>query len=118
MDNPSRAGAGSGRFRRGHLAHTLLPTIKGSSVYHHISPRRNGQKGPQGPQISRFRIWSARYSAARIESARMVRVGFCEPDETNELPSTTNRFLISWLWLNLLRTDSFGLLPMRQVPSS
>jgi hypothetical protein len=46
-----------------------------------------------------FRISSAIYSADRIDSARIVSVGFCEPPETNELPSTTNRFFTSWLWL-------------------
>ena len=34
---------------------------------------------------------------ARIDRARIVIVGFCEPPVTKLLPSTTNRFLMSWL---------------------
>lgn len=43
------------------------------------------------------RICSARYSDARIDSARIVIVGFCHPPLAKLLPSTTNRFFISWL---------------------
>src|SRR5438445_151327 len=76
--------------------------------------RRHGEKS-NTDQMFFFRISSAMYSAARIESARMVSVGFCEPPETNELPSTTNRFFTSWLWLYLLSTEVFGSAPMRQA---
>ena len=34
------------------------------------------------------------------------------------LPSTTNRFLTSWVWPNALVTEVFGSFPMRAVPSS
>ena len=53
-----------------------------------------------------------------MESDRIVIVGFCEPPVTKLLPSTTNRFLMSWLWFHLFSTLFFGLSPMRQVPSS
>ena len=38
---------------------------------------------------------STAYSLARIERARIVRVGLTQPLETKQLPSTTNRFLMS-----------------------
>ncbi len=53
-----------------------------------------------------------------MESEVSVMVGFCQPELTKLLPSTTKRFLMSWLWLHLLRTLVLGSLPMRQVPSS
>lgn len=46
---------------------------------------------------SPLRICSAKYSEARMESAQIVIVGFCEPPVTKLLPSTTKRFLMSWL---------------------
>src|SRR5881396_2406853 len=64
------------------------------------------------------RICSARYSDARIDNDRIVSVGFCEPPVTKLLPSTTNRFLTSWLWFHLLSTLVLGLSPIRHVPSS
>ncbi len=40
-------------------------------------------------------ISSARCSEARMESARIVMVGFCQPAVTKLAPSTTKRFLMS-----------------------
>src|SRR4051812_15530653 len=64
------------------------------------------------------RICSATYSEARIESARIVSVGFCDPPTTKLLPSTTKRFFTSWLWFHLLSTLVRGLSPIRHVPNS
>jgi hypothetical protein len=61
------------------------------------SPEDGLVEVPGGSQITRSRIWSARYSDARIESDRIVIVGFCHPQVTKAAPSTTNRFLMSWL---------------------
>src|SRR5262249_44170799 len=61
---------------------------------------------------------STAYSLARIESARIVSVGLTHPLDTKQLPSTTNRFLMSWDWFHLLSTDVFGSSPIRAVPTS
>src|SRR3954469_15157919 len=53
-----------------------------------------------------------------MDSERIVRVGFCQPQVTKLAPSTTKRFLTSWLWFHLLSTLFFGSSPIRQVPSS
>src|SRR6266702_2521698 len=63
-------------------------------------------------------ISPARYSDARIDNARIVIVGFCHPALVKLAPSTTNRFLWSWLWHHLFNTLRFGSSPMRQVPTS
>src|SRR5262245_31519411 len=61
-------------------------------TYH--AHRRNGSRKPH---MLRCFICSARCSEARIESDRIVIVGFCHPQVTKLEPSTTNRFLMSWL---------------------
>jgi hypothetical protein len=48
--------------------------------------------------ISFLLNWSAKYSACRIASATMVRVGFSAPPLVNWLPSEMNRFGMSWVW--------------------
>lgn len=53
-----------------------------------------------------------------MERAKMVIVGFCQPAVAKLLPSTTNKFLMSWDWFHLLSTLFFGSSPMRQVPNS
>jgi hypothetical protein len=58
-------------------------------------PGREKQKG--APHTFPARICSARYSEARMESERIVMVGFCDPPVTKLLPSTTKRFFTSWL---------------------
>src|SRR5579885_2117243 len=81
--------------------------------------QRQGHEQRQPPhQIALVRICSARYSEERMASARMVRVGFWHPPETNELPSTTNRLRMSWVCWNWFSTEVLGLSPMRQAPSS
>src|SRR5437867_13201618 len=77
-------------------------------------------EGKNPPKLHRFpaRNCSARYSDARIDNDRIVSVGFCDPPVTKLLPSTTNRFLTSWLWFHLLSTLVLGLSPIRHVPSS
>src|SRR5215510_4407380 len=61
---------------------------------------------------------STAYSLARIESESIVSVGLTQPLETKQLPSTTNRFLMSWDWFQLFSTDVFGSSPIRAVPTS
>src|ERR1700749_3046296 len=63
-------------------------------------------------------ISPARYSDARIDSDKIVIVGFCHPALVNCAPSTTNRFLWSCDWLNLFSTLFFGSFPILQVPTS
>src|SRR5688572_9393322 len=65
-----------------------------------------------------FFIWSAMYSLVRIESARMVHVGFLSACDTKGAPSATKRFFTSCACDHLLRTDVFGSSPMRAPPSS
>src|SRR5215467_10178981 len=67
-------------------------------------------------QMAFFAIWSAMYSAWRIASVTIVRVGFSAPPVVNWLPSEMNRLFTSWAWPNLLHTPSRGLADMRQVP--
>ncbi len=77
-------------------------------------------QNPYETRLHRFfeRIWSAMWSEARIDNDKMVIVGFWYPPVTKLLPSTTNRFLMSWDWFHLLSTLDFGSSPMRHVPSS
>src|SRR4051812_7286400 len=70
------------------------------------------------PYIFCLLISPARYSDARIDNARMVIVGFCHPALVKLAPSTTNRFLWSWLWHHLFNTLRFESSPIRQVPTS
>ena len=58
-----------------------------------------------GTALEPFFIFSARYSLARMVRAIIVRVGFCDPPETNAPPSITKRFFTSWLWLKPFSTD-------------
>src|SRR5262245_5325250 len=60
---------------------------------HTTKPDRRFQSHPNSP----LRSCSAMYSEARIESDIFVRVGFCAPPVTKLPPSTTKRFLMSWL---------------------
>ena len=53
-----------------------------------------------------------------MESARIVMVGFCQPQVTKLAASTTKRFLMSWLWFQRFSTLVLGSSPMRQVPCS
>src|SRR5438552_1073093 len=48
----------------------------------------------------------------------MVRVGFFSLELVKQLPSVTKRFLTSLAWQKLFRTEVFGFLPMRIVPTS
>ena len=64
-------------------------------------------------------ISSARCSEARMDSARMVMVGFCQPAVTKLAPHRPpKRFLSQYSVTNLLRTLFLGSSPMRQVPTS
>src|ERR1700681_3774796 len=56
------------------------------------------------------------WSAWRTARATMVSVGLQAAPLVNWLPSDTNRFLISWVWPNLLTTPSFAFALMRLVP--
>src|SRR5581483_6032884 len=53
-----------------------------------------------------------KYSAARHESAIIVSVGFLCVPEAKAAASVTNRFFTSHDWLNWLRTEVFGSLPI------
>src|SRR6478672_8828285 len=51
-----------------------------------------------------------------MASETIVRVGLQAAPLVNWLPSDTNRFLMSWLWPNLLTTPSLGFSLIRLVP--
>ena len=72
----------------------------------------------QPPHRFPVRICPARYSDSP-HGQRQNRHGRILPAAGHEaLPSTTNRFLMSWLWFHLFSTLVFGLSPMRHVPIS
>src|SRR5215469_9708700 len=58
------------------------------------------------------------YSAARIDSAIMVSVGFFSLDVVKQLPSVTKRFFTSCDWQKLFKAEVLGSFPMRMVPTS
>jgi len=77
---------------------TLLVTSTISRKIEHLNPRRPDLCLSMSPsQTFCLLISLARYTEARIDSARIVIVGFCQPALTKLAPSTTNRFLWSWL---------------------
>src|SRR5262249_16960519 len=61
---------------------------------------------------------SARWSHERQHRAMIVQVGFWHEALTWLLPSTTNRFFTSCDCWNWVRTEVFGSVPIRAVPSS
>ena len=58
------------------------------------------------------------YSAARMDSAMMVSVGFFSLDVVKQLPSVTKRFFTSCDWQKLFKAEVLGSFPMRMVPTS
>ncbi len=61
-----------------------------------LSPAKADREArPTNVQTVPLLISSARCSDARMDSARIVMVGFCQPAVTKLAPSTTNRFLMS-----------------------
>ena len=48
----------------------------------------------------------------------MVSVGFFSLEVVKQLPSVTKRFFTSRAWQKLFRTEVWGFLPMRIVPTS
>src|SRR6185437_2161515 len=87
----------------------LFSMLRGAGL--HLTPRPTAYTFP-------CRICAARCSEARIDSARIVMVGFCQPQLTKLAPSTTNRFLMSWLWHHGFSTLVFGSVPILHVPNS
>src|ERR1700709_2435115 len=74
------------------------------------------QSSHPASQISFRCIAPAMWSAWRIASDTMVRVGLQSAPVVNWLPSETNRFLTSWVWPNLLTTPSLAFALIRLVP--
>jgi hypothetical protein len=58
-----------------------------------------------------FFISLATCSDARMDTAKIVMVGFCHPQVTKQAPSTTSRFLISCVWFHRFSTLFFRIVP-------